>query len=369
MNIVFLGDADSFWMKEYINQIFEKNGPDIIIVTNRNNKFRKLYEEIGIKVYVIPKKKRITNLVSTYKVNKNVSLISKKIGAIDIFHVQYVDFKLLLSCKKLLKKSQKIIFTFWGSDLLRAYFKHIIVIRLFMKYASVITVMNKSMKEEFIKKFGNKYLPKIKIIDFGNSVYDEIDFVQLSMDKDSCKRYWGLDERKIIIHVGYNATPEQQHIEIMKEMKRLSGRVLENSVFVFHFGYGMYTEDYEKQLREILEGDNIQYKIINSFLDKKEIAILRLSADVFIYGQTTDALSGSVLEYVYAGSISVIPRWLDYSELKERDIYFEEYGEFKELPDILNLIVQSKGCYEKLNVKTNRNKLHGMSGDRFIEWR
>ena len=75
-------------------------------------------------------------------------------------------------------------------------------------------------------------------------------------------------------------------------------------------------------------------------MEKDEVAILRLSTDIFLYGQTTDAISASAMEYLYAGTVLIKPKWLDYSELSEAVYY--EYGRFEDIPSTLETVLEDR---------------------------
>lgn len=210
------------------------------------------------------------------------------------------------------------------------------------------------MREKLKSYICKRSWKQIKCLDFGNSTLDSIDKVSIQMTIDECKRYFGLDINKIIIFVGYNAVREQQHFEMMREVVKLSEKFIEKLFFVFHFGYGAKNSAYMIQLKSLLKENNISYKIFTQFMNKDDIAILRRSADIFLYGQTTDALSCSVIEYLYAGAIVVKPAWLDYFKLKKKGIQYYEYARFEELPELLTMIIGQGIC--KINKDIEQQK-------------
>lgn len=371
MKIVFVGNADSFWLKEFIEQVLGETDNEIFIISNGNKNFRKLYKEKGIEVLTYQKGNLPMNILEIFRWRKDEKKFLNQIGACDILHVQFVDMEMLIKTSQLIRKSKKIIYTFWGSDLLRGSKKRYLFFYFFLKKSNCITVMTKAMQSSFEKIYGKKFSQKTKILDFGNSLYDSIDKIDLAVGKSECKTHFGFRPDKKLIAVGYNAIVQQQHYEIMKELVKLPQMILYKIEFVFHFGYGEQAAEYRVRLENLLKENHINYKIIDRFLDKRETAMLRLGADIFIYGQTTDALSGSVLEYIYAGSLVIKPVWLDYSELYQRGIHYLEYERFEDLPGMLQNQICKHDVIENERIQMNRKKLQEMNSWQVLapEWR
>ena len=96
-------------------------------------------------------------------------------------------------------------------------------------------------------------------------------------------------------------------------------------------GYGDISDAYMSKIREALQKTGCSYTISMKFMDEKEIAELRMSMDIYINGCTTDALSASMLEYLYAGCLVMNPKWIKYEFLKEQKIKYIEYNSFNAL--------------------------------------
>jgi hypothetical protein len=323
MKVILLIDANSIYCKEYIENVLLGKYEVIVLSYQYNRRFRKYYKENGIRVWDSP------------DVNELLKKAEKQITSNDIFHVHFVNPCMLKILQKPYMKCQKRILTYWGSDLLRTSFIERYSALPYIYNADIITVINDVMYQKLRKMVVRRKQRCIKCLDFGNSFFNMIDEVSNQMSVEECKAYWGLEPEKIIVSVGYNAIKEQQHLEMMQEVVKLPKKVLQKLFFVFHFGYGKKENLYIKQLNMTLQKNHIQYKIIEQFLDKKEIAILRLSTDIFLYGQTTDALSASVMEYLYAGAVLIKPKWIDYSELSDMGISYSEYKSFQEIPHLL----------------------------------
>jgi len=70
--------------------------------------------------------------------------------------------------------------------------------------------------------------------------------------------------------------------------------------------------------------------------------MLRLSTDIAVNIQVSDAFSATVQEQIFAGSIVIAGSWLPYSLLKEQGIYFVETGPDSLAESIENCIAEFK---------------------------
>lgn len=354
MNIVIAGNADSIWIREYIKNVIEISNNNIYIISEQCDKYDEWYKKNNIQVLKFGTKNFFV---------ENIKIV-KIIGRCDVLHIQYVDIYMLMRTFLLAMYSKRYILTFWGSDLLRASKRKKIFYKPFLNYSNQIIVMTYSMKSVFEQLYGKKYNKKTRIIDFGNSVYEYIQQVDEKFGKDGCKKILKLPRDKYCIAIGYNSIKEQNHMQIIKNLIGVPQNILEKCYFVFHFGYGKYDEDYKEQLENVMKEHNFHYMFIERYLDLYEVAILRNSIDVFLYGQTTDAMSGSALEYVYAGSTFIKPKWLDYSELQNRHIKIWEYETFEEIKRVFCFVIKNQLFASKEEIVYAQNTL-----DKYNSWK
>lgn len=330
MKIVLIGDADSIWIRDYVAHVIESETNSIFIVTNKNVNNKEYYKEKKITVYVYQsgEKKLLKRLYQ--KIVFSIDIV-KKVGDIDVVHVQGLDYDLLLKSWKIWLLGKKKILTFWGSDILRASKRKLWSYYMFLLQAEHITVMTKDMQKKLKETFSENICKKVRVLDFGNPIYESINQVSVRLSVSECKAYWNIKDDKIAVAVGYNKIQEQQHVKLIEGLANISKEQLEKIVVVLHWGYGKHSGEYLQKIIRTLEKYSIEYVCIDRYLNSYETAILRLSVDIFLYGQTTDAFSGSVLEYVYAGAQLIKPNWLDYSILQKMGILYYEYEDFGEI--------------------------------------
>ena len=87
---------------------------------------------------------------------------------------------------------------------------------------------------------------------------------------------------------------------------------------------------------------------------------LRKTTDIFILAQTTDALSNSMLESLYAGAIVINASWLRYSSLKNEGVYYLTFDSFDRMNRVLVNILNNYD-QEKENCLINKEKIAKIS--------
>ena len=270
----------------------------------------------------------------------------KNMNSFDVIHIHFVDVRFLAFCKCILRSKAKIVMTYWGSDLLRSSERERTKMIPWIEKAYKINFNDLNSKNYFVSKFTSKYNEKLYVIDFGNSLIEIIDEEERKIGKAEAKRKFGFPLDKLVVHIGYNGSDAQQHVEILKSFVGLSDNIKDRLYIVIPFAYGIggdnYTaEEYTNIVSEYASKTGIQYLISKDYLHTAELADFRLTADIFVYGQTTDAMSATIVETVYAGGEFIKPAWLDYSELENVGVNLYEYKEFSEIPGIIEKLLNN----------------------------
>lgn len=353
MNILVIGDSNSTFMRDYCKNLFvNKVNVRVCILSYTDNlKYNSLYKEWGIEViYVRPYIEKCsiskTNIFSILikkakEIRRDISFNSR----IDIMHVHYVDPNILIYLTLLWIFSKRRIMTFWGSDILRIKKENIKLLFPFLYTASNISFMIPEQYRYFCEIFGKRFEKKTKIIDMGNSILNYIDKLRSEDSREICKNEFGISKDKIVIHIGYNKTEEQQHINILKQICALPNILTKRCKFVLPWGYGSdNSEEYEARIKKILQ-DNpaVNFEFINNFFEGESLAKFRMTSDIFIYGQTTDAMSDSCVEYIYSGSYFLCPTrlWGNYAIISDLSEKCLRYEEFEQLGDILISLLEN----------------------------
>lgn len=346
LNILIMGNSESIFIRNLCKNVFSDDNTKVAILTHRyNGNFEDEYRNQGINIVTWPDCfvngiKRYIFRVS-FLINQ-IKLTAKQIGfgnKIDVLQMHYVEPLHLIYFFPLWRHAQKKILVFWGSDISRINIQSRRILPYFLKQSDILVFMIDNQRILFQNIFGHGYDQKIKVIDFGNSLIDALDNIDQHYMGQDIRDKWKIDSTKICIHIGYNATKAQQHIKIIDGILALPREVIDQVQLVFHFGYG-YNEDYceyKRSIIEILDRNRIKYSIIEDFLVDKDLALLKKTCDIFLYGQTSDARSASPLEYLYAGARMICPDWLEdnYDFLKDEEQCFYVYNGFENLSSVV----------------------------------
>lgn len=374
MNVLLLGTSDSVFIRDFCLYVLDKKCINTVILSpTLSKRYSRDYSGNRVKEIRWPdfflKGIRRQAFAIPY-INKEWHDLGDEIGfgnTIDAIHVHYVEPLHLIYFFPFWKKSKKRILTFWGSDFFGATKKKLLLYPYFLKQSTSIVFMIQNQCESFQQVFGHKYDDKIHVIDFGNSLLNVIDTVSQKYTVEECKRYFDLPTDKLVVHIGYNASRAQQHIELLKRIVILPDDILKRLILVFHISYGTFrdSEAYRKKLEKIMNIVKLDYRFIDTYLQGEELAMFRRTCDIFIYGQKTDARSASPLEYIYAGAKFICPGWLadNYELLNEAQIKYYVYSDFEQLPGVV------ENCIKETTLP--REGLSGMSRKRIrdeISW-
>lgn len=350
-NILVIGPANSIFTKDFCMHVLDEEDMNVSLLTqNETTQYRNDYEEKGIKEIIWPeffRKGLSRQLLHLGKIKKEWRALCEAVCGkeeLDVVHVQFVEPLHLLYFWGLWKKAKRRVLTFWGSDILRASKMRLMFLPLFLKQADRIVFMIPNQYNYFRNIYGNRYQNKIRIVDFGNNMIDEIDRVLNQYSKEECKKYFGFSLDKMAVHIGYNASKEQQHDLILQEMKKLPENILHNMQIVFHVSYGKGEgyKAYHSHLIEMLENMSADYVFDENYYKEDELAMFRRTCDLFIYGNQSDSRSASPLEYVYADSAFICPEWVaeNYELLDRAGAHYYKYQKFDELKDVIMLALQ-----------------------------
>lgn len=274
-------------------------------------------------------------------------LFGNRYDTIQIHYLKLSYYKLINLFKLI---SNNIVGVFWGSDLFRQKKENYAKLHQICLKCNVINFSTEAM-EEFYKK-NISFLPeKIKIsrCRFGLSNLSIIDSLR-NRSKLSLIKCLGISEEylsKKIITIGYNGKKEQQHLKVIESLKELSNK--NDYLLFFPVTYGKNTMYIDEIKNKALES-NFESVFFESYLTDEKVAALRLLSDIFIQVQTTDALSGSTQEHLYAGSFTIVGDWLPYKILKESGVVFNSVRSISEIIDIIELFNSECTDFKEKNI-------------------
>ena len=341
------------FVQEYIENVLDSSIYNIFFLTWRTNINEPIWEEKKVKVITLinDNESKIKNLI---KFPFRLLNLKNKLKGMDIIHYHFIDYRFTHIVDFFIgKTAKKTILTFWGSDLLRQKKKTVLSFHSLYKRADKINLMNKEMNDTFNGITNSKYSNKSIILDFGDSTLDKI-IKSSNKDRFELKEYWKIPTDKITIHLGYNGFKGQQHLQMINSLNQCNQFIKEKIYIIVPLSYGCEDESYKKQIISSLNESGINYCIYDKYINQDDVATFRLTADIFLYGQITDAVSASMIEYIASDCLVIKPEWLVYSELSDAGVEMIEYKDFAELPTLLNQIISNK-LDTKIDYKKNQS--------------
>ena len=321
--IVLIGNANSTFIKGYIKYVLIKFNCSITLITETNTLFKDFYLQYGVNVIVI----------------RDDSIIEKIKG---LRTVRYI----LKVCKTLrnVKCDLIIVHSAWC---------YLLYVLPYLELQSKLDIDIGDYKDyspieiELIPHKGISN--KIEIIDFGVSVFDIIDSIENS--NFSKKEFLGVEcEKGLVITVGYNASEQQQHIKVTKELSKIDKNIKKNIFILYPMTYPEVRNHYREEVAQVAHNNCFKFLILKDYLDEFNIAKLCCVTDIFIHAQTTDALSTSMLEQIYSGSIVLNGQWLKYDFLDQIGVKFERF-KMNELADMVEDIITKEHAVDKVHNK------------------
>jgi len=332
--VFIIGNSNSIWTREYVRNI-HADGKNKIFITAYDPLTEGSaldYKEMGVTVVNLFSKNRILNKVSkTFKLAKFCLMDCKKYG-IDYVDIQSPPHSIQATFLYYFLKNVKadIIIEFWGSDIMRVSSEGAKRMHPLFSIANYFNVSTKEIKDSFKAHYGDEFDLRFVAAKFGSLAFGEIKKLKAKDDKKMCKARFGLDENKLTVAIGHNGNIEQQHVAVLNELKTLREDLKEKIELMIHLGYGV-PSGYAGEVKKAAVECGISHVILEELYDLKKIAKLRVATDVIIHAQTTDALSGTIRECLYAGGVLLNPSWISYEDFDRLGIEYLKYNNFSEI--------------------------------------
>lgn len=358
MKILVFGNKNSEWLAQFFEHCIRRQDEVFLFAESSSDD---IYFDVFYKdnIQIIDLEKEDNNNFNTrslwkrQKVVKKYLNILKQYGPFDVINVQYVTDLSSLLAVALKRKETKLIYSYWGSDLLRVRKVFLLRIKSRIKKGDWVTFDNIDLQDKFNEVYGKSYTGRMECAYFGVQTLDDIETVNKSCSKQQIKEEWKVPQDKICIAVGYNGIIQQQHLKVLESISRMSKADQDKIFLVVQMTYGG-TEMYKASVIEKLKALGLPYKVFLDYLSGEEVAKIRLITDIYINAQTTDAFSGSVCENLYCGNLLVNADWLNYKELVQHNLKFISFMDFENLTQVLEECL--KGTLQ-IDISENKEKI------------
>lgn len=310
------------------------------------------YQDIEFSLITINKKykdeitasqlKHIYFFVSNYELKD----ILEQIPRYDVAQLLWIEPVWAFFDELIRSKVKRLNLNVGGSDFYRAGKAELDFKKKLIASADKVTAETEGTIQEFSEYYKKEAGGKMGFLPFGVEV---LDFIKLNMnrEKNEIKRKLNIPLDKIVITCGHNAIKEHQHLKIIEAISQLREDVKEQIVCVFRMTYPNGREEYIESVRNRLEESGLDYLLVTEFMDFQLMAECALTSDIMIHVQTTDQLSSTMLEEMYAGSIVIAGSWLPYQSLHEMGIYFLDVDEIPDITAVLNDVITNIGEYKE----------------------
>ena len=281
--------------------------------------------------------------------NKIILSLSAKYEIIDIHYLSTIYDQIL---GKLSHKNVKI--SFWGSDAYRITDERKQKLNTITAHSKIIRFNTVEMFTKMEKYFERK--DKLGYQIFGNSFFDSIN--EINASKTEAKKKLNIPTEKISVFVGYNASKGQQHQVILNQLNNLQSQLKDRLVLILTLTYGADNQ-FKERIITTAQQTGIETIFFKNTLNETEISLLRLSSDIVINFQISDAFSGSLQEHFYTNSIMILGEWLPYKWLESKDLFFYSINENR-LKELIIRIIQNLEK-EKQKFESNKNIIYSIS--------
>lgn len=357
--VLIIGDGSTVFVPNHVKNIFLKNKEFSFDILLTNDFLRDDFSIYFNNIYYTYKKTFLTQIPQLKGALIRLLIIISLLRfrrRYDIVHIQFLNDNIIYF-NIFRKFAPKVIFSIWGSDFYRAKGINLWLKKRILKDADIITFANEQTRDDFVKVIPTNAV--FKICRFGLLPLDYLE--NLNSTKQQSRHFLNLPENKIIITIGYNLNPNQQHLKTIEELKKLRNKDYYTDLFIVApLTYPADENNYKSALTESLKSTELPFKTIEVFLPEVENAHLRNCSDIMIQLQTSDQLSGAMQEYLFTENIVITGSWLPYKILIDKGINMLMINSLSELSSILDKTISNFNLLKK-SVSKNKNLIWDLS--------
>lgn len=232
------------------------------------------------------------------------------------FHSSQYDFLVKFGCRK----GKKQIMSIWGSDFYRVENDVRERRRNTYNLVNAIHVETVNVAKDFCSYYGD-YDNKTIACNYGIDLIEIICRIQMEGLHMGAECGFPAKDEKILVSCGYNSRRGQQHNIMIEAIDSLPDDYKKRIFLIFPMTYSSDDSVIDEVVARLNELD-VQSVCITDRLDDESLAKLRVSTDIVLNTQITDAFSSSLMEYFYAGSVMLLGDWLPYAFLRENHHLF-----------------------------------------------
>lgn len=310
------------------------------------------YEDIEFSLLTCAKESK-TNVISNrlkhiyiYRTMADLKTILEQLPVYDAMQLLWIERAWAYFYKLIRQKTRRLNLNVGGSEFYRADMKERDYKRELIACADRITAETVGTIEDFGQYYRKDIKNEVGLLPFGLEVLEYIKQSE-NTDKDIIKEKYHIPFGKYIVTCGHNANPAHQHMKLIDALEQLPNCIKENIVCVFPMTYQQRQDSYISDINDRLLRTGLDYVVLTEFMNFHEMAEYAIISDVMIHVQTTDQLSSTMLEEMYAGSVVLAGSWLPYHSLHEMGIFFLDVNTIADVTTSLEEVIKNIDEYKK----------------------
>ena len=281
-----------------------------------------------------------------YQTLADLKTILEKIPVYDAIQLLWIEWPWAYCCRLIREKAVILNLNVGGSDFYRASKAEREYKRPLIACADRVTAETTRTIQEFREYYGTSIKNDVGLLPFGIEILDCI-YSSSHLNANGLKQKFHIPINRIVITCGHNANSAHQHLKIIDALNRLPDNIQKQIVCVFPMTYPDVFADYRKEVCDRLQNVGFDSVVLTEFMDFQSMSEYALISDIMIHVQTTDQLSSTMLEEMYAGSVVIAGSWLPYQSLHEMGIYFLDVDTIPDVTVVLEEVVQNLDSYKE----------------------
>lgn len=334
IKVLILCTFFSTYTKQLIENMSKRyNDIELSLLTNASISIERIVAEKLVHIYY-------------FQTMADLKTILEEIPVYDAMQMLWIEHEWAYFYDLIRKKTRRLNLNVGGSDFYRASEVEREFKRKIILCADRITAETAATVLEFVEYYGEKVKNKTGLLPFGIEVL-EIIRSRCDISKNKIKKKYNIPLNKIVVTCGHNAGRFHRHLEIIDALCRMPQAIKSEFVCVFPMTYPNGSEDYINIVENRLKKTDLDHVVLTEYMNFQEMAEYALISDIMIHVQTTDQLSSTMLEEMYAGSIVIAGKWLPYQSLHKMGMYFLDIDTVSDITESLKKVIVNIEEYKK----------------------
>lgn len=276
----------------------------------------------------------------------------------DVFQLLWIENTWVYFRDIIREKCKRLNLGVGGSDLYRSRKAERIYKKSLIEMADQISAQTDATISAFLEVYPFT-AGKIRWVNYGIEALEYME-QECRLKARERRRRLDISDDVIVVMCGYNASEAHRHVGLVETLAGMDKSVKEKILLLLPMTYPNGREGYIEEVERHLGGCGIPFRILTEYMNVQDMAEIEMMSDVLITVQTTDQLSSTMLEIMYAGKTVIAGKWLPYEDLREKGIFFVSVDEIADLTKALTEVVTDYRTFQE-RCSSNRKIVYDMS--------